>query len=72
MSGNQRKTSANDMAEQRLKDRVRSFITDGLKNPEDVVVRVCIMTKVVVAVLIVTGGAILSLEVQVSRLLEEE
>ena len=71
MSGNQRKTSANDMAEQRLKDRVRSFITDGLKNPEDVVVRVCIMTKVVV-VLIVTGGAILSLEVQVSRLLEEE
>lgn len=70
MSGNQRKTSANDMAEQRLKDRVRSFIMDGLKNPEDVVVRVCIMTKVVV--LIVTGGAILSLEVQVSRLLEEE
>ena len=29
---------SNDLAEQRFKDRVRSFIFDVIKNPEDVIV----------------------------------
>ena len=29
---------SNDLAEQRFKDRVKSFIFDVIKNPEDVIV----------------------------------
>ena len=37
MSAAQRKQQSNDLAEQRLRDRIRQFVTD-LKNPEDIVV----------------------------------
>ncbi len=38
MSGNSRKQASNEFAEQRLRERLKLFITDVLKSPEDVIV----------------------------------
>lgn len=38
-SSKQRKESSNELAEARLRERIKFFITDVIKSPDDIIVR---------------------------------